>query len=792
MKTENSIRREGCPKTVAGRLGRACAARLLPALLLLLLALPVTAQAQFTYTTNNGTITITGYTGPGGDVTIPDTINGLPVTSIGHYAFMYCDSLTSVTIGTNVTNIGNDAFWSCFYLTSITIPDSVTSIANEAFGWCTSLAMITVDASNPAYSSVDGVLFNKSQTALIQYPWGKVGSYTIPNRVTSIGDSAFANCSELTSVTIPTSVTSIGDYAFFDCTKLTVITVDALNSNYSSADGVLFNKSQTTLIQYPGGKAGGYTIPNSVTSIVDGAFWGCALTSVTIGTNFTSIRDNAFCRCYNLTNVSIPNSVTSIGVCAFGGCSSLTSFTIPSSVTNIGGGAFDSCYSLTSVYFQGNAPSVDADSGVFGSDNNATVYYLPGTTGWSSNFAGLPAFLWDPLSQVAYTTTNGVITITRYPGPGGAVTIPSTINGLPVTGIGDSAFANCSELTSVAIPSGVTNIGAGPFAACTNLTEITVDALSPAYCSVAGILFDKSQTRLIQYPGGKAGGYTIPNSVTSIGDRAFSGCSSLTRVSLPNSVTNIVDEAFYGCGSLTSVYFQGNAPSFGADVFLDFWDCWAVFDPATVYYLPGTTGWSTNFAGLPAFLWDSSVSVGYTTNDGSVTITRYTGPGGAVAIPSTINGLPVTSIGDSAFAYCSELTSVTIPSGVTNIGAGPFARLHQPGGDHSGCPQSRLLQRGGGLVRQEPDQAHPISGGKSRNLLYDSQRRHQHRRLGVLWLHQPDHRHDPHQRHQQDGAFGCTNLTSVYFQGNAPSFGAAVFSYQTGLEGVGGGWWHRR
>src|ERR1035437_6548260 len=144
--------------------------KLLP--LLLLLALPAAVQAQYTDTTNNGTITITGYTGSGGAVTIPDTITGLPVTSIGSSAFYYCTRLTSVTIGNSVTNIGYRAFDSC-----------------------TSLIAITVAATNSVYSSVAGVLFNKSQTTLIQCPGGKAGSYTIPNTVTSIGSYAFYYCS---------------------------------------------------------------------------------------------------------------------------------------------------------------------------------------------------------------------------------------------------------------------------------------------------------------------------------------------------------------------------------------------------------------------------------------------------------------------------------------------------------------------------------------------------------------------------------------------------------------------
>ncbi|MGA2867045.1 MAG: leucine-rich repeat domain-containing protein, partial [Verrucomicrobiota bacterium] len=232
MKPETSVATTSYPKAKGIRLGSACATHLLP--LLLLLALPAVVEAQFAYTTNNGAITITGYTGPGGAVTIPSTTNGLPVTSIGDYAFSYCGSLTGVTIPNSVTSIGGDAFFFCTSLTNVTIGNGVTSIGGGAFASCTSLS-----------------------------------SVTIPNSVTNIGKYAFEDCTSLTGVTIPNSVTSIGYWAFSYCTSLTAITVDALNYVYSSVAGVLFNKSQTTLIQCPGGKAGSYTVPSSVTNIGD-------------------------------------------------------------------------------------------------------------------------------------------------------------------------------------------------------------------------------------------------------------------------------------------------------------------------------------------------------------------------------------------------------------------------------------------------------------------------------------------------------------------------------------------
>jgi hypothetical protein len=269
-------------------------------------------------------------------ITIPNSVN-----SIGAYAFDECISLTSVTIPIGVTSIGEGAFNICSNLTSVTIPSSVTNIAFDLFGGifdeCTSLTTITVDPSNSFYSSMDGVLLDKSQTFLIQYPGGKAGGYTIPDSVTSIrggfGAGAFYYCIKLTSVTIPSSVTYIAPNTFLNCFSLTNV-----------------------------------TIPTSVISIGEGAFWSCGLTSVAIPNGVTSIEFYAFAN-NRLTSVTMPNTVTSFGDYAFGDCSG-----------------------LTGVYCQGNAAM--ADSTVFSGDNNATVYYLPGTTGWGTTFGGRPTALW--------------------------------------------------------------------------------------------------------------------------------------------------------------------------------------------------------------------------------------------------------------------------------------------------------------------------------------------------------------------------------------------------------------
>jgi len=200
--------------------------KLLP--LLLLAVLPSAAQAQFTYVTNNGAITITGYTGPRFDVAIPDFINGYPVTSIQTAPFANSQSLTNVTFGTNMITIGAGAFAGCGNLRNITLPNSVVSLVGGAFAGCgltsiyipgnvatigvnafgcSGLTNITVDPLNATYSSVDRVLFDKSQARIVLCPQGRLGNYTVPDTVRSIDDSAFASCSRLESVTFGSSLT---------------------------------------------------------------------------------------------------------------------------------------------------------------------------------------------------------------------------------------------------------------------------------------------------------------------------------------------------------------------------------------------------------------------------------------------------------------------------------------------------------------------------------------------------------------------------------------------------------
>jgi hypothetical protein len=336
-----------------------------------------TLEAQdYIYIITNGTITITEYTGPGGDATIPAEINGLPVTTIGSRAFQYCTSLTTVTIPNNVTELNMHVFAFCSSLTNVTIPNSVTSIGSGAFVGCTNLTSVAIpnsvtDIGGDGWGVFSGGAFEECTS---------LACVTIPTSVTNIGDLAFCGCASLTDITIPQNVTIIGQAAFARCASLMAITVDPLNPAHCSVDGVLFDKSRTCLMQFPSGKPGrSYTIPNGV----------------------IHLQRQAFDSCNTLTNVNILGSVTTIGENAFWLCGGLTTITIGTSVTTIGDFAFDGCTNLSAAYFRGNAPS--AGSGVF-EVTPASIYYLSGTIGWGTTFADRPTAPWVLPYPVILTT----------------------------------------------------------------------------------------------------------------------------------------------------------------------------------------------------------------------------------------------------------------------------------------------------------------------------------------------------------------------------------------------------
>ncbi|MBR4691209.1 MAG: leucine-rich repeat domain-containing protein [Oscillospiraceae bacterium] len=369
-------------------------------------------------------------------------------------------------------------------------------------------------------------------------------------------------------------------------------------------------------------------------------YYRYGITSVIIGDGVTSIVDYAFYDCSSLASVSIPDSVTYIGESAFSNCGSLTGVSIPDGVTKICDNVFSYCSSLTSV--------------------------------------SIP----DGVTSIGYFAFHNCSSLMSMSIPDG------------VTEICNDAFLDCSSLTSVSIPGSVTKIGSSVFSGCSSLTSITVDQANPSYKDDDGVLFNKNGTLLIQFHCGRGGDYTVPASVTEIGEYAFSKCGSLTGVSVPASVTEIGEYAFSKCGSLTGVSIPDSVTKIGRDAFSNCSNLTDVSIPDSVseigsfafYYCSSLTGVSipdsVSEIGNCAFYGCSSLT-GITVDQANPSYKDVDGVlfdksgtyliqfpwsrGGAYIIPDG-----VTEIGENAFSYCSGLTRVTIPDSMTAVGSYAF------------------------------------------------------------------------------------------------------------------------
>ncbi len=392
----------------------------------------------WTYTVSNGEVSLGGGsfdctavpTSTSGDITIPSSLGGYPVTSIGDSAFYWCSSLASVTIPDSVTSIGVYAFFSCSGLTDLTIGNSVTNIGTWAFASCDSLASVIIPNG---VTSIGDCLF---------YECRGLVSVTIPDGVTSIGSYAFCNCIGLNGITIPDGVASIGDGAFVGCIGL------------ADEDGFFIVRN---VICAYGGTGGDVVIPDGVTEIGYGAFAFCSeLTNVTIPNSVTSIGDGAFYECSGLIGVTIPNSVKRIGFHAFYGCESMISVTIPDGVTEIGDEAFALCSGLTNVTIPDGV--MEILNGTFVGCSGLTSVTIPSSV--------------TNIGYAAFQGCSGLI----------SVTIPDS-----VTSIGYYAFSDCSGLTSVTIPNSVTNIGYYAFSDCSGLLSVRFENVETLWRLRSGI-----------------------------------------------------------------------------------------------------------------------------------------------------------------------------------------------------------------------------------------------------------------------------------------------------------------
>ena len=570
---------------------------------------------------HNGTTAISPL--PIGAVTIPHSLGGYPVTSIGENAFSGCSGMTSVTIPDHITYIGYGAFFGCSGLTGVYISD--LSAWYEIF-WG--------DSSSNPLCYAHNLYINGSL----------VKELVIPDGVTSIGNYAFYGCRGLTSVSIPNSVTSIGDYAFEGC--------DASLYNTNSIPEV---KLLDGWILGTTGSLSGHLNITGVRGIGDCAFYACSnLTSLAISDTVTNVGWGAFSGCCGLKSVKLPAKLSNIKGATFHGCSGLTSMTIPNSVTNIGSQAFEDCYGLTSM----TIPSSVTDIGdyAFAYCYGLTSMKVPNSVAR----VGMYAFVGcSGLSDAGgFFCSDNVLYY--YSGTDANVVIPAG-----VTSIGDCVFFDRDDLTSVTIPDGVTRIGAGAFAGCSGLTAVVM----PKSVKIIGdSAFEvcESMTNV-----------TIPDSVTSIGKYAFNGCGGLKNVTIPDSVTNIGDGAFGGCSGLTSMTIPDSVTSIGYGMFGDCERLTGVTIPSSVTSI-GDYAFSRCVSLTGMTIPDSVTSIGHSAFEGCTGLTNMRIPNsvtnigfcafyGCSRLASVTMPESVTSINVAMFFNCSNLTSVTVGKDVTNI-----------------------------------------------------------------------------------------------------------------------------
>ena len=548
------------------------------------------------------------------------------------------------SIAADYYGIDISGYWVTGYTgdeTDVVIPNMyegkrVIGVTEGAF---TNALITSVNISNGIkYLDIAGI----AEIGAVFYDCTNLKSVTLPQSLTNIDAFIFENCPSITSVTIPANVSEITINPFINCENLTEVKVSKDNGNYYSDGNYLYEKKTNKIISaFNVGSS--VTIPDSVTSIGDRAFsWCDSLTSIIIPDSVTSIGDSAFNYTTYYNNlpdgevylgkvlykykgnmpsnysVIIKEGTVSISGRAFYNCTSLTSVTIPDSVTSIGKEAFSGCSSLDEVYYTSDIASwlnISFSDGTANPLNNGANLYLNGELATDIVIPG-------NVTSIGSYAFYGYTLLT-------SVTIPDS-----VTSIGDRAFYYCKSLTSVTIPDSVTSIGNYAFSSCESLETITVDSGNSVYHSAGNCLIETATKTLIA--GCKNSVIPDDGSVTSIGDWAFTSCTSLTSVTIPASVTSIGHYAFSGCTSLTSVIIPDSVTSIGSSAF------------------SGCTSLTSVTIGNSVTSIENHVFYGCT----SLT---------SVTIPDS-----VTSIGSQAFDGCTSLTSVTIGNSVTSIGNNAF------------------------------------------------------------------------------------------------------------------------
>ena len=393
--------------------------------------------------------------------------------------------------------------------------------------------------------------------------------------VTMIAEQAFIDREKITEVNIPSTIKSIGNLAFNGCISLTSFNVNSKNANFCSENGILFNKAKTTLLQYPSAKADtGYSIPDGVTKIEDWAFYDCnKLTVMTIPSSVATIGEYALNFCTGLTELFVhATTPPTVGTNAFMNVNLTIPVYVPAASLDAykaaaGWKEFTNLQALVTEFTVDNltynvtdliANTVEITSGYGDGALNipATVTYAG--TKYKVTSIGAEAFF--DCSFTSVTIPDGV-TIIKYSAFQNCTELTEVTFGNSITTIENTAFYYCTSLKQVTIPKSVTNIGGNVFGFCTALTHINVDAANTAYSSENGVLFNKDKTTLLRYPVAKPGAtYTVPKSVTCIGENAFGQCTALKELTLSENVSKIESYAFEDFAAITKMTVLATVP----------------------------------------------------------------------------------------------------------------------------------------------------------------------------------------------------------------------------------------